>query len=293
MKKNAGLLQSVAADTALLQVRPNIVIRQKTVLKSSCAVLTLLGLPVAAMSLGVVLAGPARAQTTLGSSGSTAILSNYGSGNPFTINYNTSIVTGSGDGVFGDGSQNWTVTNYGTVSGGSANGIGLGNGGTISNNLYSSTSTFGTIIGATDGAYIAGAPGSVGNAGTIIGTGNNGVELTAGGAVGNAVSGTISGGSNGVAMFSGSGTVSNYGSIGGTAGAGVSLDAAYLGNVTVGNSGLITGSDYGVKLAGGSGSLNNSGTVNGLINIGTIMQSSPAPGANTHPRGAVQRDWLV
>ena len=293
MKKNTVLSQNMAENTALLNVRPNIVIRQKTVLKSSCAALALLGLPVAALSLGVVLAGPARAQTTLGSSGSTAILGNYGSGNPFTINYNTSIVTGSGDGVFGDGSQNWTVTNYGTVSGGTANGIGLGNGGTISNNLYSSTSTVGTIIGATDGAYIAGAPGSVTNAGTIIGTGNNGVELTVGGAVTNAASGTIAGGSNGVAMYSGNGTVGNYGDISGTDGAGVSLNAAYLGNVTVGNGGLITGSDYGVKLAGGTGSLDNNGTINALINSGTIMQSSTTTGANSDAGVALQGYGIV
>ena len=275
MKKTAGTSSRAQALPVCL-ITPTYTVRQKTVLKSSCAVMAMFAMPVAAMSLGIVLARPAAAQSTLGSSNTTAILSSYGTGNPFTIGYGTTIATApgtGGDGVFGDGSQNWTLTNYGVVSGGSANGIGFGNGGTITNTASLSLNPPGTITGATDGVYIAGSTGILKNSGSVGGTGNDGVEFLAGGTVQNYGYAGISGGANGVSIIGGAGSVYNAGSINGSGSGSTGVAVGDGGTVTNTASASILGSSYGISITGGAGYVANAGAVHGSSGTGVLLST--------------------
>lgn len=276
MKKSAGTSSRGAVALPICLITPSYTVRQKTVLKSSCAVVAMFAMPVAAMSLGIVLARPAAAATTLGSTSNTPVLSSYETGNPFTINNGTTIATApgtGGDGVFGDGSQNWTLTNYGVVSGGSANGIGFGNGGTITNTTAPGPNAPGTITGASDGIYISGNTGVVLNSGIISGTGNSGVELRAGGNVQNFGASAIYGSQSGVTISNGAGTVYNGGSISasGIGGTGVGLSDG--GTVTNTATASILGNSYGISVTGGAGYVANAGRVLGASGTGVLLST--------------------
>ncbi len=119
----------------------------------------------------------------------------------------------------------------------------------------------GTISGG-DGVLIAGAAGTVTNAGTIMGTGafglGDGVSLAAGGSVTNQAGGAISGTVYGVRILGGAGTVTNTGSI--TGGIGVSLLGG--GSVTNQAGGSISASAIGVYF-GAAGTVTNAGSITG------------------------------
>ena len=131
--------------------------RRRARLNGSCAVAALLALP-AALSVGIILSRPAQAQTNITSNKSSTVIlgntTNYPDGNPFTIYSGYLVNAPTGDGVYGNAGTSWTLTNYGVVIGGTANGIGFSSGGMISNGQ--SGGTVGTIIGATDGLYTTG-----------------------------------------------------------------------------------------------------------------------------------------
>src|SRR5581483_3492650 len=132
-------------------------------LRSGAAPSALLALP-AAIGLGVLLAPAADAATTLGNSVNTVYLQNYGTGNPFTVNAGTVIdsTAGSGgDGISGDSSQSWTLTNSGSVSG-VTHGVYLQSLSTVTN-----AGTISTSSGTAAAAVGLAAGGVVVNQGTI------------------------------------------------------------------------------------------------------------------------------
>jgi hypothetical protein len=147
------------------------------------------------------------------------------------------------------------------------------------------TNTAGGLIEGNDrGVSIAGADGSVTNAGTITG-GAEGVVLSNGGHVTNNGSGAlIEGGNGGVNFTGGVGTVVNAGTItGGAAGTAVALDrnfggllvadagAVFVGLVTGGNAALST-----LELASGPGIGTLSGLGTQFVQFGSIIVDAGA-----------------
>ena len=111
------------------------------------------------------------------------------------------------------------MNNTGTITGMGAFGSGvyLTASGTVNNQ------TGGSISGTKYGVRIAGASGTVTNAGQIIGQYQSGVYLGAGGSVTNQSGGSITGSTYGVSVYGTSGTVTNAGTITGT-----NKDGVYL-----------------------------------------------------------------
>ena len=162
---------------------------------------------------------------------------------------------GSGAGVYITGAAG-TVTNNSTISG-VAYGVGLGDGGLVTNTS--------AITGGEDGVIVQGAVGTIANSGNVTATVDDGVALFAGGSVTNASGASISGlGTLGAGVFitGGVGTVTNAGSISGP-------------------------NHHGVLIAGG-GSLSNaaSGSISAL-GVGVFFEE---PGRHAHERGPDYRD---
>ncbi len=149
------------------------------------------------------------------------------------------------------------VTNAGgdiLASGSTAPGVFLGAGGSVSN-------AAGGTIGTGFGVYIAGAAGTIDNAGQLRGDRNTGVEMNAGGTLTNESSGTITGHYSGVHIQGGAGTAFTGGSIAGSNGSGILLDAGGL--VSVADGGIVTGSGNGLSFAGALATLGNAGSISG------------------------------
>ncbi len=167
----------------------------------------------------------------------------------------TASISGNYWGVYEDGTS--TVTNSGSISGGSREGIFFRAGGGVINNAT------GQISGALDGIYAKYDAATVTNAGHITGTSGAGVSLTAGGLVTNEAGGVIIG-ATGVGATRVAATIVNSGSIGGTtANASVYLGAG--GSVTNSTGGIIGGqARNGISLLG-FGSIANAGTISGSV----------------------------
>jgi hypothetical protein len=190
------------------------------------------------------------------------------------------------------GSQGSAVTNAGSITGIGNTAVGLGAGGSVTNQLG------GVISGYREGINVYVNAGTVTNAGTIMATrpaGGDGVDLQAGGSVTNSVGGVISGGSYGVNVKNSPGTVINYGSITGNTGVGLSAGGSvtnqvggaitggvsiYLGTVV--NSGSITGSFTGVSVfTNGSITNQNGGTISGGFNGVSVRGNGTVTNAGT------------
>jgi hypothetical protein len=117
-------------------------------LLASCARKALLALPTVA-TLGVALSGTGYAATTLGNYSTTVNLSNYVTGNPFTINSGTTIVVNTGNAIYGAAGTSYTLNNAGLIQGGPmSDGIRLLQGSDVTN------SNFGTISGGSYGLHL-------------------------------------------------------------------------------------------------------------------------------------------
>jgi Hint domain len=185
------------------------------------------------------------------------------------------IDVASGVALLGPSGTAWTTTNDGLIrSRGTARfahnyGVSLASGGEIIN--QASATIFGFY-----GADIAGAAGTVINAGTIGGgtSGYAGVVLGDGGTVVNQAGGLLTGYKHGVDVANAAGTVINAGSIGipsifGSQPSGVALYAG--GAVTNQAGGTISGA-VGVTL-GGSGDVTNAGMITGVARAGVRLSA--------------------
>ncbi len=169
-----------------------------------------------------------------------------------------------------------TVLNYATVTGGSADGVCLYEGGIVTNGA--SGATAGLIEGYAWGVEVHNSAGTVVNFATIESTGaatsSSGVDLLVGGTVTNQQSGLIQG-SDGVDIAGGSGTVTNSGTIESidTSSTAVSLIAG--GSVSNAGTGLISAGADGVVIFGTAGTVVNSATISGA-NLGVWLEAGGA-----------------
>ena len=212
--------------------------------------------------------------------------------NPLLITREGSVTSdgAAADGIDGAAGTTWSVTNLGRVS--SANGTGIlmkgaarvANAGSISG-VYgidlraggTVTNTLGaTLAGDLTGLQIAGAKGTINNAGSITGsiTGPStyAVTLQKGGSVTN--TGSIIGAEDGILIQGGVGTVTNSGVITATLDDAVAMFAG--GKVTNNAGGKITGNGLngaGVFITGGVGTVTNSGSIIGPDHIGILLSS--------------------
>jgi|GEM_PF-1863846 uncharacterized protein with beta-barrel porin domain len=131
------------------------------------------------------------------------------------------------------------VTNSGSITGDTRDGVRLRAGGTVDNQKH------GVIGGNNDGVKISGDWGKVINSGVIIGTNNTGVRLEDGGLVVNQ-------------------TKQRHGNYSGDDS---QTTSGYYGN----NNPTIEGGRYGVKISGGKGIVINSGTIIGITNAGVLF----------------------
>jgi outer membrane autotransporter protein len=241
----------------------------------------LLNVSTLALATSQLLATPAQAQVSIGNGSSTVLLQNTGpAGSTTYIVPSGTAITAAGDGIQGNGTQNWILANYGkitgttggirlssatlngatvdnygviintgTAAGGAHAGILLLNGGRVTNHQGA------TIQSNSDGIYSAAAGTTVVNDGTIL-TNVTGVYLLRGGTFTQGATGRID--NNG-------GT--NYGVIG---------DGSTLNGS---NAGIINSTNIGLWYRGSIGSFTNTGNISGAT--GVILATSGNSLTNT------------
>jgi hypothetical protein len=231
---------------------------KRNLLNSSCLLTAFLAVP-AVLPVSLTLAPPAQAQTSLGNSSNEVILNGAGT-NPFSVGAGVTINVGGNDGIYGDTTQAWTLSNAGTVRSEGAEGVDLKSANGTLTNLGG-----GLIYGSANGAEL-GTGAAVVNSGTIQGSASDGgvygILLDGTGSVSNTTTGTIAGPSDGI-YAENLASVSNAGVITG-AGTGA-VDLSQGGTVSNLGTGTITGASAaaGINIAGNSGSVDNAGTVTG------------------------------
>ena len=262
--------------------------------------------------IAAALSTPLHAQVPIPSSTTTVNLQALSPGSTtFQAAASTVVNVTSGNGVAGDNSQNWQLTNFGSIStdslggfaavqlnsasnngalldnygsiagtggaGGSALGVLLPNGGTINNYAGGQISSTG-FYGILSQAGLA----TISNDGAISGS-SSGIRLGTGGSVTQSQTGTITSSSGaGILNDNGPLSISNAGSISGSSGAGVFARGTTTGTIV--NSGSITG-PIGVLLQAGGVSLTNIGTITGTG--GTAVSISGSNNTLTLGTGSV------
>ena len=178
----------------------------------------------------------------------------------------------------------WTITNEGTISGGTGGiGVDLLAGGSVTNIATAS-------IGGYWGVVIQGSTGGVTNAGTIDSTvGLSAVYLEHGGSVTNMMGGQILAGGDGITTNGGTADVVNSGTItAGSTGAGVDLIAG--GSATNDTGGMISG-EWGVSIQGSAnGSVWNQGVIEGGVQSGIFLSGGTV--TNT-TGGQISGNWGI
>jgi hypothetical protein len=199
-----------------------------------------------------------------------------GSGDGVDLDSSSDAVTNSGtaaliqggrDGIYANTTPGSTavVTNSGTISGTSGNGVFLTGGGSVTNSTISAL-----IKGGTNGVAAAGtSTAAVTNFGTISGTSGDGVFLAAGGKVTNSGTGALISGNYGIKATGSAAAVANFGSISGSS-LGVYLGAG--GSVTnASTASVINGSSYGVDIRNDPADITNLGTITGTLGEGVVL----------------------
>ena len=198
---------------------------------------------------------------------------------------NNGQINGSHYGILVAGGGSVTNSSSGTIQGQSS-GVSLSHGGTLSNSGAISSTAInsaatdlelggnlnnfagGSIVGATYGAFITGAQGTVTNAGTLSGVSLYGIALNDGGSIHNAATGSITGPSAGVSLAGQSATVLNDGSISATGSGGAAIMISAGGAVTNDSGATLSAAAYGVFASGVAASVTNAGMVTSAQAIG-------------------------
>jgi hypothetical protein len=237
---------------------------KRQLLSSSCLLTAFLALPV-----GLLLASPAPAQTSLGNSSSTVNLNGAGS-NPFSIASNITVDVALNTAIYGDGTHAWTLSNAGTVRSGGAEGVDLKSANGTLTNLGGAL-----IYGAANGAEL-GTGASVANSGTIecatSDGGSYGILLDGTGTITNHAGGTIAGYDAGIQAL-GSAAIGNAGLITDGVADGGAVNLTADGTVNNLSTGTIVGVSDGIDISGGSGFINNAGKVT-AGNYGITLRGS-------------------
>ena len=156
-----------------------------------------------------------------------------------------------------------TLTNTGSIVGGSGYGVYLVAGGKITN-----STTTARISGGTNGVLVTVGAAIITNAGTIAATNGSGVLISVGGTVTNSgAAAHITGLSDGVQATLGALTVINQGTISGSSGSGVFLSGGgSVSNATT--AARITAGKFGVFFGGTTaGTVTNKGTISGAVAV--------------------------
>jgi uncharacterized protein with beta-barrel porin domain len=225
-------------------------------LKGSCSRDALLA-ATTVLAVGIALPVAVRAQTVIPSGSSTYNLNP--ANNPFQVNSGTTISVAAGRGIYGSNVSGWTLTNNGTVSSGSNNGVLLNSTSTVTNN--------GSIGGgAVPALQLNGAGSTVNNAGTITSTvsaaTDGTVYLPSGGTVTNQQGALITATQNPIEL-NGPGTVVNAGTLQGTNGAGI------VSQSTLTATNLATGRIFnGIFDNFGVATVTNAGFIGGTVTMG-------------------------
>ena len=231
---------------------------KRHLLNSSCLLTAVLAVP-GTLPVGVLLARPAQAQTSLGNSSSEVFLNGAGT-NPFSVGSGVTIDVASNDGIYGDTTRAWTLSNAGTVRSGGAEGVNLKSVNSTLTNLGG-----GLIYGAANGAEL-GTGAAVVNSGTIecatSDGGSYGILLDGTGTVSNHTGGTVTGYFAGI-YAAGAASVSNAGLITDTSPGSGAVVLAAGGTVSNLGGGGITGESNGIDIKGSAGFVGNAGTVTG------------------------------
>jgi hypothetical protein len=201
---------------------------------------------------------------TISNSYSSEITLSNTADNPVTVT--GTIAAASQTALYGTTPGIWTITNQGLIASGSASGISLGAGGTVSN-------ISGGVITGQYGLDFGLGAGTLLNAGSVTGAGPDGigVRLDEGGLVSNSASGEITGTLYGIYGLDLPGTVLNSGSIGVTGAAGAGVYLAQGGTVSNAAGGIISSQSYGVRL--GNATSTSQEVAATLENAGTIIAS--------------------
>ncbi|MEJ8824062.1 autotransporter outer membrane beta-barrel domain-containing protein [Variovorax humicola] len=214
---------------------------------------------------------PAQSQVTISSSSTTVVLQTLSPGAASFDAPALTVINTTGNGIEGDNSQNWILTNSGTVTATTSgvflqsqlvNSVQLDNFGSITQN-----------IGALDNG------------------GNAGVNLQNGGTLNNHAGASVTAASDAV-WLGATGTVINSGTILGPASgiySGVKSDSS--GVVVVNNNGGTIDASTGVFLQGNGSSISNSGTITGRS--GTAIRLAGSNSALTLDTGAALNGDVV
>jgi hypothetical protein len=225
--------------------------------------------PLASIS-GIYVTGPSGAGITAISvinAGVVTAVDGYGIGLGASGSvYNSGKVTGGEDGVVvvaGVGN----IQNLGSINATLDDGVGLFQGGAVTNALGASIS--GVVGVDAAGIFITGGTATITNSGQIAGS-HYGILVAAGGSVTNSRSGTIKGQGSGVSLSHG-GTLSNSGAISSTAINSAAADLELGGNLNNNAGGSISGAGYGAFVTGAPGTIMNAGTITGAAFYGIAL----------------------
>jgi hypothetical protein len=192
-------------------------------------------------------------------------------------NTGAGLIQGGGYGIhLANGGGGGAFFNDGTISGTTANGVGIYTGGLLTGTNFGliEGGIYGIQFNATNAAHSI-----ITNSGTV--TGTRGIVTTYGSVpitIINNAAGLIQGDTHGISLSTGGATITNSGTITGTAANGVGI--LTTGRIIVTNTGLIHGGNYGIHFndnANAAGSdITNSGTITGTRGI-TSTGAAVAP----------------
>jgi hypothetical protein len=178
---------------------------------------------------------------------------------------NSGTVTGGEDGVLFSAGGN--LQNSGSITATVDDGVGMFQGGTVTNAAGASISGVAGVDGA--GIYVTGGAATITNNGQVNGF-RYGILVSAGGTVTNSSTGTIKGQGAGVGLNDG-GMLSNSGAISSIAAGSAAADLELGGTINNLQGATLTGGSFGAFISGASGSVVNSGTISSAGSFGVSI----------------------
>ena len=216
---------------------------------------------------GIYVTGPSGAAISVTNAGVITAADGYGIGLGASGSVNNSgKVTGGEDGVLFDAGVG-SLQNSGSITATLDDGVGMFQGGTVTNAVGASISGVAGVDGA--GIFISGGAATITNNGQVNGA-RYAILVAAGGSVTNSSTGTIKGQGSGVSLSNG-GTLSNSGAISSTASGSAAADLEFGGTINNLQGATLTGASFGAFINGALGSVVNSGTISSAGSFGVSI----------------------